>query len=262
MSKNFLAFPLILIAASCTTAPSVVAPPCDSPELRSYDLDHVAPPLDANAASQIGFDLDGDGDADDAAGTLLSAMLLAYDDRTTYEANLDARLADDVPWTITIARCPSGEQVVTSASPGFAGARSTANAVRSTIDAPHEGEMPLGALSDLGGHADAGWQPVDQLQTTFTTDGDALDGRLGGVLIGDYRSALAASYAPYVTARLAAGQTDWGAVADHDGDGVVTVDEVLADPTFQAVTRPDLDLDGDGVKDAMSFAFAIHGVQR
>jgi hypothetical protein len=89
-----------------------------------------------------------------------------------------------------------------------------------------------------------------------------LDGRLGGALIGDYRSALAASYAPYVSTRLAAGQTDWGAVADRDGDGVVTADEVLADPTFQAVTRPDLDLDGDGVDESLSFAFAIHGIAR
>lgn len=112
-----------------------------------------------------------------------------------------------------------------------------------------ETDVPLGVLSDLGGGADAGWVAADHVQIE--------GGRIGGALVGDYRTVLAESYSPYVSERLAAGETDWGALADANHDGRVTVDEVLADPTFQVLTTPDLDLDGDGVRESLSFAFEV-----
>jgi hypothetical protein len=45
--------------------------------------------------------------------------------------------------------------------------------------------------------------------------------------------------------------------SDLDGDGVVTVGEILADQVFQNIFRLDLDLDRDGAPDALSIGLAF-----
>lgn len=50
-------------------------------------------------------------------------------------------------------------------------------------------------------------------------------------------------------------------VFDGNSDGTVTVAELQASPTLQQLTRPDLDLDGDGAMDHLSVGMPFEGVR-
>lgn len=71
---------------------------------------------------------------------------------------------------------------------------------------------------------------------------------------------IARAFLPYLQARLDAGTTSWGAAVDADHDGAITLAELLANSTFQSLLLPDVDVDGDGTPESMSFGFAIHAV--
>jgi hypothetical protein len=224
MPRNLVKFSPLLLLAACANTPSGAG---DCPST-TYRIDHVEALADAHAADLAGYDLDGDGRPDNVSGTILAGMLTAYDAHASWQTRIDGRLASDVRWSFSVEQCPGAAPKVL------------------------DDNIPLGALADLGGGADAGWQPVTDLHFDGT--------RLGGALVPDYRDTLADTFAPYVSARLAAGDTIWGAQADTNHDGVISPDEVLADELFQTVTTPDIDTDGDGVRDSLSFGFVVHAV--
>jgi len=182
---------------------------------------------------ELGADLDGDGSIDNNAALILTAAFHTYGFDEMAErwlAAVDERLAT-LGWTIE-TRVVDGRVVVDGDSAA----------------------VPLGALADLtGARAEAGWIDASDVQVTLLPEPDgAATLVLAGALPDGYARIVATAFLPYINGRLATGDTAWGAQADTDADGVLTVDELLANRLFQILLAPDLP---DG---ALSFAFELH----
>ena len=162
---------------------------------------------------------------------LLSAVFRSYEDAAAqWRAAVEARLGE-LEWTIE-TRIDDGRVALADDVVG----------------------LPLGALADLAGvGVDAGWVDAVDARVTarFEPDG-GVDLVLAGALPDGYAPMIAEAFLPYINSKLAEGDTVWGAQADANEDGALTVDELLADRLFQVLLAPDLP---DG---ALSFAFGVH----
>jgi hypothetical protein len=208
------------LLAACVAEELPPNPP--DPPAAIYRIDHVDLETD-------GVDLDGDGRIDNRAGPLLRTLLDVHADlglADAWLASVDAALADRVVWTVDDAIGDRGD-----------------------------GSLPLGLLADLGGYgADIGWHAtVAMTHRVVVREGEAT-GWIAGALAPGYRRTIAEAILPLVAELADDGSVGWADQVDDDGDGVIELDELLADPTFQWLTRPDL---GDG----LSFAFRIHATE-
>ncbi len=215
---------------------------CDTPTSTRYRVDRVTMPRSGSESEDLAFDLDGDGTLDNMAGNIFSALLQVYPDRqldAAWQAQLDARLAGPLVWTIEIERCPAGD-------------------TRATLV---DGAVPLGALADFTGAADDDWHDVSHVELDLDVGVDEVDGRLGVVLTPAYELVLARAFAPFVQSLLDAGETEWGVAVDVDRDGQIEVAELVADTYFRTLTRADVDADADGTNESLSMGLGIHAVQ-
>lgn len=206
---------------------------CTDASSRRFAVDRVALPFDVDGEID-GLDLDGDGTIDNAGGFLLAHVLETYAEHgvaTAWSAQLEARLRQ-VPWIIEA--CEDGSVVAMD-------------------------RAPLGALADLRGGADDGWQPVVALAGDLDVAGDEASGVIGLGFGPSYREVIGRSFARWLDALLAAGNTAWGVTIDTDGDGAVSFEELDANVLFDLMMTPDLDaLGDDGVAESISFGIEIH----
>ncbi len=247
---RLLPLPTALLAASALAGCAEEPPPadtvaplsCDIPRSTIYRVDQLRIPATASEADQIGVDLDGDGSTDNQIAKIFSVVSLAYADRDVagaWQARLDARLDTWLAVLVQREACPAGDERLTVIG----------------------GELPLGALSDFSGGADEGWAPVDNLRVTIEADVDGvLSGRLAATLPPGYDATMAEAFAPFVQALLDAGDTEWGRQVDIDGDGTITVAEMIDDSLFVTLTHPDVDTDGDGELDSLSLGVTFRAV--
>ncbi|MCA9680548.1 MAG: hypothetical protein H6709_10300 [Kofleriaceae bacterium] len=265
------------LGAGCgdnSSTPGVESLPCDTPTTAVYRIDRVDVPTDSTEASAFGSDLDGDGTVDNQVGNIMSAVLQIYGDRpllAQWQAQMAARLAGPLDWSIRIDSCPGGEAHAWLVDGDAADATDAMLPAVGHFDATGlaadggEAILPLGALADFTGRADAGWHPA--AAATFAlavddTDGDdALDGRLALAIAPDYRPVIARAFALFIQDLYDDGETTWGQDVDADGDGQITVDELLADRDFGWLTTADLDADGDGAGESLSMGVVIHATR-
>jgi hypothetical protein len=211
--------------AGCAVSTDEPSPPPTTSAITARRIDRIELPR-----WEAGADLDGDGEIDNRAAMLLSAVFRSYEDAAAqWRAAVEARLAE-LEWTIE-----------THVDDG-------------RVALADDVGLPLGALADLAGvGVDAGWiDAVDARVTArFEPDG-GVDLVLAGALPDGYAPIVAEAFLPYINAKLAEGDTVWGAQADANDDGALTVDELLGDRLFQVLLAPDLP------EGALSFAFGVH----
>jgi hypothetical protein len=212
--------------AGCAVSSDDTSPPPPTSSITARRIDRIELPR-----WEAGADLDDDGDIDNRAAMLLSAVFRSYEDAAEqWRAAVEARLTE-LDWTIE-TRIDDGRVALADDVVG----------------------LPLGALADLAGvGVDAGWiDAVDARVTArFEPDG-GVDLVLAGALPDGYAPVVAEAFLPFINSKLAEGDTVWGAQADANDDGALTTDELLGDRLFQALLAPDLP---DG---ALSFAFGVH----
>ncbi len=238
---SFLILPA-LAAGACTDSTAPGAAACGEPTYYRIDQVHL-PTTDAEART-IGFDLDRDRNAliDNALGGL-NMTLRAHDpDFPDMNVVASERLAGPVRWLVARTECADGVHVEIGDSGG-------GNAV------------PLTALVDPLGAAQLAWVRPTVVRAETTVTGDALDGTIGfGIPIPGAQRAILAPMATYLTDELAAGTTTLGKIVDTNHDGVVTIDELLANGLVQTLVAGDID-PVNGVPTVMSAGMTIHATR-
>lgn len=264
--------------AACTDADEPGPPPVTTGTYHGYVQRGWQLPHNQAEARQLGLDLDDDGEVDNQAGSLIGALLglgLELDtiaDETFAAGDVVAlhrlradSLTDDatVEWR-TFDGAPPAE------APRFDGTD------RFTI-ASETGAL-AGTLS--GGHATLAWGdttitlpffpdqsplriPLTDARMELDLDGDGCIGRLAGVIpaieideqllpnLGAEMIIHIARHPEHPFTRVALD------VFDDDHDGNITIDEFLADGLTRGLFGRDVDTDGDGDRDAMSFGVAL-----
>jgi hypothetical protein len=245
--------------SGCGADASVRDPDIDDCPARRYRVTSVEIPLSAWDAIDSSFDLDGDGVRDNWLG-FANALVHAWSPTFAVAERVDARLASALDWELVVHQCERGGPASAGVGPPDDESIETARTVRMPGGEPLTGgtfAIPLGALSDALGTADAGWvaAPLAQLRL------DAVDDRRAAATLGvavtadDLIAIVAPNLAAYFTARLAAGDSDFAADADLDGDRVVTPDELIASDTAQVLLAPDLEPDLDLPRGGASLGF-------
>ena len=260
MNTSTTLLPVLVLSAACGGSgpdlPGAEPLECEGPrETRTFRVDAVDLPEDADEAQESGVDLDGDGTVDNQAGNLFSVLLAVYPDlATTLEPQIAARLADDVEWLIGIEHC-DGEARVSLGNPDHEGARATGSWDLGELSAAQgQGLAPIGALADLGGTGFDAWHATFPTSIELQIEGDRAAGRLAGAIRPGYVPVIAEAARPYLQDRLDAGQSEWAGEADTDRDGVLTTDEIMSSFEFSALTRADLE------EGSYSFGFAVEAV--
>jgi hypothetical protein len=233
MRSAFLALPLLAAVACMDSTPTPSGTTsCDPPTY--YRIDRVQLPTTFN--DPVGFDLDHDGTIDNALGNL-NATLLRYDPDFPDMNKVASERLIGVPWIVSRTACDDGSIHVELGDSG--GGES----------------VPLTVLVDPLAGAQLAWvRPID-VQNKLTVTGDELDGTIGFALpMPDAQRALLAPIATYLTDELATGSTSLGKTIDTDHDGVVTVDEMLANDLVKTLVFPDLD-------HALSAGMTIHATR-
>lgn len=281
------------LAAGCALDDD--APPRDEPlacdratTTRAFRIDAIETMSSSTEVDRAGLDLDGDGVADNLAGNVLAAMFQGFADRAAEAAwadQLAARLDGELAWIVEVTTCagrPDGAAQVTlrrasaiDASTvwldGDPGIRAAGVAIAGRVSAAGgRGDVPVGALAAFTGDAPDGWHPAEATAFDLVITDGAVDGRIAGGLVPGYADVVAASFLPFINPLIATGDTVFGVEADADGDGALTVAELVAHRAFRVLMTPDLDLhdpDGrydpgaDGRNDALSFGLVIHATE-
>jgi hypothetical protein len=274
-----LAIPALLVGA-CVVDSGPDAP--EPPVVTSGTYHHYAQrlftlPSNSSEARELGMDLDGDDLVDNQAGAVIGALSsLGLDVQTASdEALTDGGLVilhsvradelagdDSVSWRVMAGR-------PTEAPPRWDGTDS----FRVATD---DGNF-VGMIDGRG--ADMAWGVIavplpffpDQSPTILPlanaqiranlTDSEC-DGRIAGAMLAaDIDTTLRRFARQAITHIERHPEHELARVAhqvfDDNGDGVITVEEMVNDPITQGLFAPDLDLDHDGRADALSFGFGF-----
>lgn len=271
------------------------APPRDEPlacdgttSTRTFRIDAIATMTSAVEVDQAALDLDGDGQVDNYAGSVLTAMFQAFADRAAEAAwadQLAERLDGELAWIVEVTTCaaqPDGAARValrrasvidagTVRLDGEPGILAAGVAIDGRVSATGgRGAVPVGALAAFTPDAPVGWHPAEGTAFDLAITDGAIEGRIAGGLVPGYADVVAASFLPFINPLLATGDTVFGVEADADGDGMLTVAELAAHRSFRVLMTPDLDLhdadgryapDRDGRNDALSFGLVIHATE-
>lgn len=273
-----LSLSLAPLATACTDTDEPAPPPVTTGAFHGYVQRGWVLPHNAAEARQLGLDLDGDGEIDNQAGSLIGALVnvgLELDtiaDETFTAGDVVAlhRLrADDLTDDATI-EWRTFEGAPPPAAPRFDGT--------DRFDVGVETGRLTGTL--MGGHAelDRGETtillpffpdqsplriPLTGARMQLDLDADGCSGRLAGLvraveIDGMILPNLGAEMIIHVARHP---EHEFSRIAfdlfDDNRDGRITVDEFLADRLTQGLFSLDVDTDGDGERDAMSFGVAL-----
>jgi hypothetical protein len=248
----------LALGAGCTTTDTEApvhrlddVPMTCTPENRLYQLLSIDPAV--RVANRL--DVDGDGRMDDELGRAHDAIT-SIDPQFAVAPRFVTRLANDVPWLVSVDRC--GDEARVSIDRGVQiGAGSSGlwisgqgpravGTLRDGLLIARDGtaSVPLTALADaLSTATTAGWTPSEGLviRATASDTGyvEVLEGVFATTIDPDIaRARLAPPIAAFLTAQSA---DDWmRSGADSDHDGIVTATELEASPTFRGLIAGDV----------------------
>lgn len=234
-------------------------------------------PHNATEAQQLGFDLDGDGHVEDQAGTVIGA--LAGLGLEIEQSSADAFTGGDL---IALHRLraddlvadPSVEWTLFEGAPGAAPRFDGSDRL---LAVAQTGQL-AGMIHD--GRAELAWGgatialpffpgqdplriPLGEARMVIDLDASGCHGRVGGSIAADditgaVLPTLAAEAIIHMARHPEHRFTEIAhQVFDDNHDAQVTVDEILADPVTRGLFSSDLDTDGDGQRDAVSFGLGF-----
>jgi hypothetical protein len=278
-----LALPLALpalLAGACITGSGNDAP--EPPVVTSGTYHHYAQrlftlPSSSTEARAFGVDLDGDDVVDNQAGAVIAALSgLGLDVQTASDEALtngdlvilhsvraDALTSDDsVAWRVMAGR-PTETSPRWDGTDTFRVATDDGNFVGS-IDS-RGAEMAWGVVAvPLPFFPDQSPTilPLANAQIRATITDTECDGVMAGAMLApDIDTTLRRFARQAITHIERHPEHELARVAyqvfDTNGDGVITVDEMVNDPITQGLFAPDLDLDHDGDDDALSFGLGF-----
>ena len=248
----------LALGAGCAAASSEAVvnrlddePMTCTPENRLYQLVSIDPAV--RVANHL--DIDGNGQMDDELGHAHDAIT-SIDPQFAVGPRFVTRLANDVPWLVSVDRCGDearvsidrGVQVGAGASGLWISGQGprAVGTLRDGLLVARDGtaSVPLTALADaLSTATTAGWTPSDGLVVRATTSDTGYFEVLEGVFATTLDPEIARTrLAPPIAAFLTAQPTDdWmRSGADSDHDGVVTAVELEASPTFRGLVTGDV----------------------
>ena len=287
---GFLAATLAVTGGCIGPAGDQAAAPCS--EIReTYRIRHVYMPRTQLEAETVGADFDNDGRRENALG---SAAVRMHQLANTFDPteSIAAQLTR-TPWILSITRCLPGPSAAATtgapASPDAVNAADTPPAIAEitfqhappthaepnavTSESPPirariagnsllgKGggvEIPVAWLGDArGASTTAAWLPAFRVSLSLRRAGSVVAGALAVTLdVDQARRALAVPLADFLTHAPAAALAR--SLVDRDHDGIVTVDELLADPGFARFTAADVfEQHADGVAPAISLGFGF-----
>lgn len=234
-------------------------------------------PPDSAGARDLGEDLDGDGTIDNAGGQLVGALIgLGLE---LEEASADAFASGQLValHRLRADHLDADASIEWRTYDGVPGAPPRFDGTDRPVAAVETGRL---AGMIRGGHAELAWGqtavslpffpdqsplrlPLLDARITVDVDAAGCTGRVaGGVPSDELEGAILPLLAVELIVHLARHPDhEFTPIAmrvfDTDHDGKLTVAEVLATELMQGAFRPDLDLDGDGEPDALSFGLGF-----
>lgn len=231
--------PVLAVSAcgAAATTPPDASIACGEP--RVYQIDHVHFPTSFAEVAAQGLDLDGDGRADNALGSLTYAVSALNPDVGDLDAKAAARLAGETTWRLEVRACDDGQHLAIGDSGG-------GDAVPITI-----------LVDPVGDFTPVAWVRVGRVAGKLALTDDSADGVIGfAIPVPDAAHAVLAPMAAYLSAELAAGKSPVAASMDVDHDGAVSVGELQASGWATRVAN-DLARDADGAA-GMSAGVQLH----
>jgi hypothetical protein len=270
-----------LATVGCTTTP-----PSKDARLDDAPLDCVPDTsvfrlvsVDPSARVANRLDVDGNGSPDDILGQAHDAIA-GFDRQFAVAPRFAARLANDLPWLLSIDRCGDEARVMIEEGVRIDGGapfmpRAQPRAVGTLRDGGLDARdgvarIPVIALGDaLGAAPDPGWTDADGLIVRATVSDTGYYQTIAGVFAAALDTdATRDQLAPPIAAFLTAQPTDDAlrVGADTDHDGTVTAAELAATTTFQSLIQADVVVHApDGTPRSelptSSLAFAFAGVR-
>jgi hypothetical protein len=248
---------LLVALTACATDDSIDPATCDTPV--TYRIDQVDLPASASAASGTGFDLDGDTVLDNQLGHVAGSLNGMFADiPLDLSSRVDAHLATDTDWRISIATCgdrrlvglgePAGSSLVLEGTV-------TDDIVQ--VDARQGAFVPVTVLFDGTGDGDARlFAPAEQTRLALREDGDELTGKLGfGIEANLARLLVVHGITRFLDEHL----DDWRSGFDTDGNGTLTETEILDSEFAQVILASDIEVGNVG---AISLSVDVHATRQ
>lgn len=250
---------LAITASGCIGEEPIDLAACDAPEI--YRVDRVELPRRNEAAFALGFDLNGDGVADNQLGAVLATASGSLRPFDVTPVTSD-RLAAEVAWKLAVRSC--GDR--TAVSFGRADRLDEVQLVGASGAVPLSargdgGELPLSLMFDAAAAvADPGWLPAatGAIALERSADGARISGKLGVALDGE---AVLDVVLPAVVRYFEAYPTQASFNVeglDLDRDGRITEQELRSTTLIQSLFAPDLAL---GDLAALSFGLGFSGAR-
>lgn len=233
-------------------------------------------PASSNEAHTLGFDLDGDGTIENQAGAVMAALdglgldVQTESDRAITDGDLVIlhsvradQLGDDgsVSWRV-LAGLPTtpprwdGTDVfrVAGEDGSFVGPIVRANAQMDWGVV----NVPLPFFPDQSPVI----MPLSQARIAASISDGQCTGRIGGVMLGPDIELTLERFARQAILHIERHpEHELARVAyqifDDNNDGVISVDEMAGSSIAESLFRPDVDTDGDGIDDGLSFGFGF-----
>jgi hypothetical protein len=268
------------LAACVTDDPALPEPPVvDSGRYHHYVQTGWTLPATSSEAYQLAFDLDGDGSGDNNAGNIIGALAGLGLDASGTSAGAFAR------GDVVILHSVRADDLVDDGAVSW-------RVLAGEADAPprFDGTDVLRAGSDDGwllgplvqGRADLSWGgvtlalpffpdqpplelPLVEARLAATITASGCSGRVGGVMLNADIETTLPRFAAQAIVHIERNPTNRFAEAAHnifdeDRDGTITVDEIVTSSLTRSAFRPDVDLDGDGDPDGLSFGLGLECV--
>jgi hypothetical protein len=226
-------------------AACVAAGPSEETEV--YQIEQIMLPATYVDAERVAFDLDGDGNRDNAGGAALASMFRTIENASellpiALQSSLDR---GQVSWALEVDRDLASGDVL---------------AVRSVDPTGASDLIPASILSDILGDSPVTWAEARGFVTEFgVTHAGQLSGRLGFALAEEELPVVVEPLARFFTQKLRAGELLATASMDLNQDGVITAQEFMDSEVVRLLLQPDVNLDDDDGADSWSVAFGIKG---
>jgi hypothetical protein len=237
---------LILVATVAGGAACAAAGASEETEV--YQIEQIVLPATYMDAERVAFDLDGDGNLDNAGGAALTSMFRSFESASELLTNAlqDSLDRGRVSWEFEVDRDLYSGDVL---------------AVRSVDPTGASNRIPASILSDILGDSPVTWAEARGFVTEFgVTYAGQLSGRLGFALAEEELTVLIEPVARFFTQKLLAGELLAAASMDVNQDGVITAREFMDSELVRLLLQPDVNLDGDDDRaDSWSVAFGIKG---